>query len=57
MQSEWDPILTPELDEYMLVRLNGKELELKLMDCNATVHIAAEAIPQLIKCLQRLEPM
>jgi hypothetical protein len=55
MISEWDPILTPNLTEYALVRLNNDILEIKFAkQPRFSVIIDKGAIPQLIKILERL---
>lgn len=56
LQSEWDPVLTPGLKEYLLIRLNGDVLEIKTARSpSATLHIDAKAIPQIISILTRLK--
>ena len=56
MISEWDPILTPAMREYALVRLNDKLLEIKLDSCkDITIRLDAKVIPQLRKILERLD--
>ena len=55
-QSEWDPILTPSMQEYAWVRVVGKQLQIKLAPYEQfTLVMDAKAIPQLIKILSRLE--
>lgn len=52
--SDWDPILTPNMHEYALIRLAENMLQIKLHS-GYVVNLDAKAIPQLIKSLTRLE--
>lgn len=56
LQSEWDTVFTPALREYLLIRLNGKILEIQTTKSPViTMHIDAKAIPQIINILTRLK--
>ena len=54
MKSEWDPILTPSMQEYALVRQADSLLQIKLAS-GYVINLDARAIPQLRKILARLE--
>ena len=52
--SEWDPVLTPNMHVYALIRLAENMLQIKLHS-GYVVNLDSKAIPQLIKILTRLE--
>lgn len=53
LQSDWDPILTPSMYEYALVRQVDSILQIKLG--GYVVNLDAKCIPQLRKILAKLD--
>ncbi len=52
--SEWNPIFTPSMRKYALVRVVDGILQIKLEN-NLVVNLDARVIPQLIEILSGLE--